>query len=195
MTDNQTPDDEKFRKVISAVTRPEAVAALKDNGIESLVSLVNRSPKELVQMANFGRKSLNEIVGALTDMGLSLRQEPVPAVAAYGNMLAPKERVECVSMAVALAERDRPDNSLDYVVYATNKIIEWLSPKGVRSAEKAENKMMCLKLALTTLDQQISADSSVLDKDIAGHDGLQFVLAAANAYTRFVEEGGWTFDA
>ncbi len=48
---------------------------LKRAGINSVQELTDKSEADMMKVRNLGRKSLEEVKGKLTDLGLSLRKE------------------------------------------------------------------------------------------------------------------------
>lgn len=57
-----------------------AFNCLQREGIETLGQLMQKSVPDLMAMKNFGRKSLDEIIEKLDELGLSLKSEEGPAV-------------------------------------------------------------------------------------------------------------------
>lgn len=47
---------------------------LKRAGINTVEELVNKTPEDMMKVRNLGRKSLEEVLQKLQEMGLSLRQ-------------------------------------------------------------------------------------------------------------------------
>jgi hypothetical protein len=60
---------------------------LRDAGIRTLGDLVRKSEAEMLKYRNFGRKSLQELVDILTDMGLHFGMD-VDAILGPGGRLA-----------------------------------------------------------------------------------------------------------
>ena len=63
---------------------------LKREGIHTVGELVGRSEQDLLDIRNFGAKSIEEVKQKLVDMGLSLKDsppgfDPSSAVGAYGD--------------------------------------------------------------------------------------------------------------
>ena len=50
---------------------------LKREGIHTIGELVKRSEQDLLDIRNFGQKSIDEVKDKLTSMGLSLKQSPL----------------------------------------------------------------------------------------------------------------------
>jgi len=77
------------RRVTELELSVRAANCLKGAGIETLSELVQRSEGEMLKTKNFGKKSLDEIIEVLADMGLSLGMDlsgiELPEVAAVGD--------------------------------------------------------------------------------------------------------------
>jgi DNA-directed RNA polymerase subunit alpha len=63
---------------------------LKREGIHTVGELISRSEQDLLDIRNFGSKSIDEVKGKLQEMGLSLKDsapgfDPASALAAYGD--------------------------------------------------------------------------------------------------------------
>ena len=63
---------------------------LKREGIHTVGELISRSEQDLLDIRNFGSKSIDEVKGKLVEMGLSLKDsapgfDPASALAAYGD--------------------------------------------------------------------------------------------------------------
>ncbi|MDP8233953.1 MAG: DNA-directed RNA polymerase subunit alpha [Candidatus Saelkia tenebricola] len=72
-------DDSLVEKVKMSISELElsvrSANCIKDAGINSIGELVQLTEQELLQHRNFGKKSLNELVAILKDMGLSFGME------------------------------------------------------------------------------------------------------------------------
>ncbi|MDN5746073.1 MAG: DNA-directed RNA polymerase subunit alpha, partial [Nocardioidaceae bacterium] len=63
---------------------------LKREGIHTVGELLSRSEQDLLDIRNFGAKSIDEVKAKLVEMGLSLKDsapgfDPSAALAAYGD--------------------------------------------------------------------------------------------------------------
>jgi DNA-directed RNA polymerase subunit alpha len=63
---------------------------LKREGIHTVGELISRSEQDLLDIRNFGAKSIDEVKAKLVEMGLSLKDsapgfDPHAALAAYGD--------------------------------------------------------------------------------------------------------------
>jgi DNA-directed RNA polymerase subunit alpha len=47
---------------------------LKRAGINTVEELINKTPEDMMKVRNLGRKSLEEVLGKLKELGLSLNQ-------------------------------------------------------------------------------------------------------------------------
>ncbi len=57
--------------------------ALNREGIRSVGELVARSEADLLDIRNFGAKSIEEIKHKLAEMGMTLKDTPMPALGSY----------------------------------------------------------------------------------------------------------------
>ena len=73
-----------------AINTVRSYNCLKREGIHTVGELVGRSEQDLLDIRNFGAKSIEEVKQKLIDMGLSLKDsppgfDPSSAVGAYGD--------------------------------------------------------------------------------------------------------------
>ncbi len=80
---------------------------LKDAGIRTLGELVQKTEAEMLKYRNFGRKSLQELVDILSDMGLSFGMD-VDVLLTHGDADGDEEVYEPVTM-----DPDFPDSAAD----------------------------------------------------------------------------------
>lgn len=70
------PFNENLKKNIEELDIPlRAANCLKNADIRTIAELVQRTEDEIIQIKNFGRKSLNSLKGILADMGLHLNMD------------------------------------------------------------------------------------------------------------------------
>ena len=75
---NEKEDDEKEKvheKKINEIELPErSYNCLKRAGINTVEELTNRTPEDMMKVRNLGRKSLEEVLAKLKELGLELSQ-------------------------------------------------------------------------------------------------------------------------
>jgi len=72
--DQQTESDDKTDMTIDELELSvRSYNCLKRAGINTVGELVNKTPEDMMKVRNLGRKSLEEVLAKLADMGLSLR--------------------------------------------------------------------------------------------------------------------------
>ncbi len=73
-------DDDKKEKVLEMTIEEldlsvRAYNCLKRAGINTVEDLINRTEEDMIKVRNLGRKSLDEVIGKLSALGLALRKE------------------------------------------------------------------------------------------------------------------------
>ncbi|MBN2373485.1 DNA-directed RNA polymerase subunit alpha [bacterium] len=100
------PFNENLKKSIEELDLPlRATNCLKNADIRTLAELVQRNDDEIMQIKNFGRKSLNSLKGILMDMGLQLDMDL--------KKLSPEAQKVIEERNRAIRDEDYPDSGVE----------------------------------------------------------------------------------
>ena len=75
---NAKQEDSKLKKLETSIDDLDfsvrAYNCLKRAGINTVAELINRTPEDMMKVRNLGRKSLEEVLAKLKELGLQLNQ-------------------------------------------------------------------------------------------------------------------------
>ena len=82
--------------------------SLQKAGIQTIENLVSKTPEELLRLSNFGRKSLQEVQTALSEKGLSLKEDVSSELGlSYGvRIILHRSGIHTIEDLVSKAPRD-----------------------------------------------------------------------------------------